>query len=429
MMPGELERLYGERLELYERALREAKNCIGDIVRDFAAEGHFRVARGVESRIKSPDSLKLKAHRHSVPVDRIFETITDVAGIRVVANNLSDLGEVVQRIKVCSKIRFDPSTYEDKVAAPDPSGYRAVHFVVWVKVERTGRVYDVPCEIQVRTLLQDSWAVLSQADIYKGSTDIPPVIQKLSRRLADQLAVLDQVAQDIRDELSKVVEPPTSVGDEEPLTKEAIGLVFYEMFGEKSQEWELQSALNELREAEVSTVSALRQALPPEDVRRKLDSLHKRYFGGWPVNSMDVLVWGIKVARMGESAYAEYTRRLKGEWQEVEQFARREILSDLPKNLTQLLRFLREDGEARERVLLDAVRELGGLGRCRLCGTEIFQPYRAYEALCGHYGRERPELLDLLDEMDVRGTLIESEGGDHSGLCPHCAHLLYSDNT
>ncbi len=426
MRLGEIDKLYRDKRVLYDRAMRQVEECISDIVKDFTADGLFRVVR-VEKRRKSLDSLKRKAYEKSIPIDQIFEKITDMGGIRIVVNNLSDVHKLVEKIKASSKLHFDESSYEDKVAIPLESGYRAIHFIVYVEVELKGKPYKIPCEIQGCTLFQDSWSVLVHQDIYKGPKDLPPVIQKLSRRLADQLAVLDEIAQDIRDELSKQAEPYGATGDEEPLTKQSIGIIFYELFGKKPYEYELQFALNELKDVGLSKVEDLKRYLPNEEVRRRLDALHRRFFGDWAIGDMDTLIWGIKATVIGDRAYAEFVEEVKGEWEEVESIARREALSGLPQTVDELIEEL-ENAREINIGLLDGLKELGGMSDCDICGQDIFEPDQAYEALCGHYDRECPALLDLLYDICANGVL-ECEDASHSGLCLHCAHLLYSDNT
>jgi acyl dehydratase len=62
----------------------------------------------------------------------------------------------------------------------------------------------VTCEIQIRTLLQHAWGELTHGDTYKPEMKIPDLIVVLSKRLANTLAVLDEIAQDIRNELDKL---------------------------------------------------------------------------------------------------------------------------------------------------------------------------------------------------------------------------------
>lgn len=427
---SKLDELYYERKEVYKWAIRHVEECISDIVKDFAADKLFRVDR-VTARLKTLNSLKWKAYEKGLsPNEEAFDRITDIAGVRVVVNNITDISKVIEKIKESDKLEYDESSYEDKVAEPDESGYRGVHFVVFVDVEHKGNTYHVPCEIQVRTLFQDGWAILSHQDIYKTTGDIPPIIGKLARRLADQLAVMDAIAQDIREELLKQVEPPVLESDTVPITKQAIALVYYELFEEKPSEFDLQIAMKELTELRIPTIEEWRKHLPSDEIQEKLDKLHKEYFGGWAVNNMDRLIWGTRIMLFGDRAYREFVDRTKEEWSETVAIARREILSELPETVNEL----KDDIKNRNlgRGFYEALKELGGLKECGLCATDIFDPDLATEVLLDHYETEEDlELVDLIIDLyaDGAGGEIECEDAGHGGLCTHCAHLLYDEHT
>ncbi len=426
MKLGDIDELYEEKKVIYERAMKQAVECTTDIIKDFVAEGLFRVARPPEFRLKMLDSLKRKAHEKSIQPEQVFNKILDVVGIRVVVPNLSDIETLIEKIKTSSKLEFDPSTCEDYIATPLESGYRAVHFVVYVEVEFKGKTYKVPCEIQVRTLLEDSWAIFVHEDIYKSSEALPPVIQKLSRRLADHLAVMDQTAQDIRDELSKQVEPSGAANSGDPLTKQTVGIILYELMGRELREYELQYALTEFTAIGLAKVDDLRRFLPNDMVRERLDALHRRFFNGWPIDVLDAIVWGTKVAVVGDRAYNEFVENVKREWEEVEAIGRREVLSELPETVEELIDNL---GRYVDQGLVEALRELGGIVPCYLCGADILHPDLAYEGLCEHYDVE--ECVELLDELNrvCADGLTDCEDVDHPKYCPHCAHLLYDENT
>jgi len=58
----------------------------------------------------------------------------------------------------------------------------------------------------VRTLLQDSWGELTHEDTYSKSGELPPLVEVLSTRMADLLATLDDIAEDLRNELDRIDE-------------------------------------------------------------------------------------------------------------------------------------------------------------------------------------------------------------------------------
>ena len=61
-------------------------------------------------------------------------------------------------------------------------------------------------ELQVRTLLQDGWGELTHEDTYKPGVELPPLVTTLSRRMADLLATVDDLAQDLRQELDRLAQ-------------------------------------------------------------------------------------------------------------------------------------------------------------------------------------------------------------------------------
>jgi hypothetical protein len=98
----------------------------------------------------------------------------------------------------------EEKVWEDYIEVPKPSGYRAVHLLVEVDVPQGSHFVAVVCEIQIRTLLQHSWGELTHEDTFKPGVQVPRLVTSLSKRLATALAVLDEIAQDLRDELEKI---------------------------------------------------------------------------------------------------------------------------------------------------------------------------------------------------------------------------------
>ena len=74
----------------------------------------------------------------------------------------------------------------------------------------------VTCELQVRTLLQDSWGELTHEDSYSKAGELPPLVEILSKRMADLLATLDDIAEDLRSELDRIDEAAVDGTDDQP---------------------------------------------------------------------------------------------------------------------------------------------------------------------------------------------------------------------
>lgn len=230
---GNLYRLYEERRPLYELALSRVNDALRAIAADrslftVSQQRRIRVDRG---RVKEGARLlaKVQAPKYADRIksaEDVFEQITDIAGTRITCNTVSDVERIVEGIKRSQTIKF-PSriplekTHEDYIVKPKPSGYRAVHLLVEVPVPHGTQFVDVICEVQIRTLLQHAWGELTHEDTFKPEVKVPTLVASLSKRLATTLAVLDEIAQDLRDELEKIESDPAVVAADDE-TQESI---------------------------------------------------------------------------------------------------------------------------------------------------------------------------------------------------------------
>jgi ppGpp synthetase/RelA/SpoT-type nucleotidyltranferase len=89
-----------------------------------------------------------------------------------------------------------PGKFEDYILAPK-SGYRALHTIVRVRTS----FGEAKCEVQIRTALQDAWAIKSHALVYKlQKTDLerlPLPLRNLLVYQSDLLYTLDQGAHEV----------------------------------------------------------------------------------------------------------------------------------------------------------------------------------------------------------------------------------------
>lgn len=167
----------------------------------------FRVSA---SRIKTPQRLLTKLLRAKY-LDRftgyedIPGLIDDLVGIRIICNNLSDvntlqelLGELPEIDDPHPPLAVERASHRDYFAEPKPSGYRAYHVNLVVPVPQAYSTRAVRVEVQVRTLLQDGWGELTHEDTYKPGSKVPEWIITMSSRMAELLAAVDNIAQDLR---------------------------------------------------------------------------------------------------------------------------------------------------------------------------------------------------------------------------------------
>ncbi|HZO05535.1 MAG TPA: RelA/SpoT domain-containing protein [Solirubrobacterales bacterium] len=138
------------------------------------------------------------------------KVVDDLVGLRIVCTNKSDMGRVVEMLEALDEysdgehpvLAVVPESVNDWRSSPKESGYRAYHVNLCTSVSQVTKRHPVICELQVRTLLQDSWGELTHEDTYKpGATDVPPLMDTLSRRMADLMASIDDIAEDLRSEI------------------------------------------------------------------------------------------------------------------------------------------------------------------------------------------------------------------------------------
>lgn len=206
------------RSTVLEPALQQAELCVGGLLRDNLSDRDLARIRGPVGRIKSKPRLwrKLCKSRYvgrTSRVDEIPEVIDDLIGLRLTCTNRRDI-EVVREVfdalsTSASESRdlwLDPLSERDYLGEPRPSGYRGWHVNLGLAADLGHERRPVTCELQVRTLLQDGWGELTHEDTYKKDGELPPLVSILGRRMADLLATLDDIAEDLRDELDRLDE-------------------------------------------------------------------------------------------------------------------------------------------------------------------------------------------------------------------------------
>lgn len=143
----------------------------------------------VESRVKTIDSIMLKMLNTHTEWPN-YESLEDIAGVRVICPTQVGVSQLERALLSPSTgLLLHPSIPQprrDYVADPTSEGYRALHLILAVET-RFGEVgqLTVPCELQLRTMFQDTWAKISHALAYQGGPAL--------KRQAEQLRNLSNV--------------------------------------------------------------------------------------------------------------------------------------------------------------------------------------------------------------------------------------------
>jgi len=179
MEDAEIRRKYDELKPLYERLLVEVKTTLQN---EFAAKEITPSA--ILSRLKDPDNLVRKVARKKYAEP--FENNEDFAGLRIVCLFTEELDHVQSVIQQLFKVL----SVEDKSAALelDRMGYEGRHYIVTIADDWSGPRYNdlknLRCEIQVRTICQDTWAQIDRHLDYPRSDALDPPTRRELYRMA-----------------------------------------------------------------------------------------------------------------------------------------------------------------------------------------------------------------------------------------------------
>ncbi len=146
----------------------------------------------VTCRTKSLNSFceKISRRGYKAPLTQM----RDIAGVRITFLYLSDrpkLAEIVEK-------EFEVVEKADKVDRDNAEkfGYGALHYLVNLGKKASGARYDelkpLVCEIQVRTVLQDAWAIFAHHLSYKQKSDVPSQLLRKLNAISAQFETTDE---------------------------------------------------------------------------------------------------------------------------------------------------------------------------------------------------------------------------------------------
>ena len=159
-----------------------------------AHEGDISIQIRASPRIKDVDKFIEKALYRGKGYKNPFEEITDGVGIRLVVlieSQIKDIAEIIESNEAWKSSR-DRDYELEKEANPALFGYQSVHYVVrnvkdimfqGIEIEK-----GIPCEIQLRTLLQHAYSEVTHDTLYKPQIKTNP---GMHRRIARSMALME----------------------------------------------------------------------------------------------------------------------------------------------------------------------------------------------------------------------------------------------
>jgi len=268
---------YSENRYIYEKLTGKVKEIIIEILNSRGISFHT-----VQARTKSIESFRNKILKgiHYNPKE-----MQDLAGIRIITyyqTDVKNISEIIEKI-----FQFIVKRMEDKsdLLGINKVGYRSTHFVCTLPEERTNlwefqRYKGLIFEIQLRTILQHTWAEVNYDRNYKYGAILPSEIKRRFSLLAGVLEVVDREFETILnliDNYSNEVKEKTLEGNldiqinaislKEYLIKKFIDIPKIKMeFGESNSLADV--AILELSHFKINTIRQLSEIFPPDYVSK-----------------------------------------------------------------------------------------------------------------------------------------------------------------
>lgn len=179
---------------LYKKLAEEVQDIL---TTKLAAIGLAPVS--ITNRPKDIDSFATKITRKQY-LTPLIET-TDLAGARVVCAYESELARVADVIESNFEVRERIDKARD--LGVDRMGYNGKAFVVQLGAGYSGGRYEgitsLLCEIQVRTILQDAWAVIDHQLVYKNEKSTPERLRRDLNNVASLLEIAQGIFDSVKD--------------------------------------------------------------------------------------------------------------------------------------------------------------------------------------------------------------------------------------
>lgn len=183
---------YNRMLLLYRGAIRTLTTTFENLGEEAKFANRYNPIRFIESRIKTDESIirKLQKKGKDITVDNILSFVEDVAGMKVLCRNTTDIYRIVDMITSLPDIEVLKE--KDYQLDPKMSGYRSYHLIVTVPVAYGGQKIPMKVEIQVHTMAMDVWAELEYELSYKCRNTASEQTLKELRECADMIQYLDK---------------------------------------------------------------------------------------------------------------------------------------------------------------------------------------------------------------------------------------------
>jgi ppGpp synthetase/RelA/SpoT-type nucleotidyltranferase len=174
----------------YKRAAED----VARIVEQIAAETDIKCR--VTGREKEPASFQKKAVLKQY--DDPWKMISDKAGVRAIVDRPRHVEDLAAALLASPLIETLRKEDKRQVTHVEHLGYSGIHLQVVAPAE-TDDTEHIECEVQLRTVAQDAWSVVSHQLLYKPGIPLPAREQRAIYRLVALVELFDEEVQRVMD--------------------------------------------------------------------------------------------------------------------------------------------------------------------------------------------------------------------------------------
>ncbi len=423
----DLHAIYKRKFPILLRAGDRLRSLLKEVVAGIEDKKLVRVEfRDV--RIKELSSIQRKVEKNGWGADEALCCCSDLIGARVVCNNIKDVYRFVELLKKDLSSPLDNIKVQDYIREPKEGGYRTLHVNFNLDLDAYRLKQDlVPCEVQIQSRLQDTWAILTHDDIYK-QPELPEDLRARAKDLAEVLASADKIADDIRLRAMREVPSPAHPPDMRRVSAEGLVYSFKDVFGRSPHDYVVRLALNLCGRLHITTLEEFPKRLGRPEFRDSVAEAYRSILG-MGIGNEDVFLAALYAVAEGDDKAIRWAEEeARHEWRQIEQSAMREMLSSLPDTLGDLIEELEDPrGEPDIETWADA---LGAIHACMICGETIVQPFSFAEAVVEHYGVSGADADNAHERVEnaVRSSGVEIGGYEERNLCAYHSEQATKDD-
>lgn len=202
-----LKRNYENSIESYTNFTKNLSSVLEKMLEDQKA-----IHLPIEYRTKTLESFCNKVDKpEKAQKYKKFSDVTDLSGVRIITFLQEERNIVCKIIEESFDIDYSNSIKKDDFLEDSQFGYRSTHYVVSYNKERIAlpefkKYKGLKAEIQVRTLLQHTWASIDWKLRYKNSLEAPKELRRKLYRISALLELADDEFSTLVKEISKIRE-------------------------------------------------------------------------------------------------------------------------------------------------------------------------------------------------------------------------------